>query len=189
MTTWLNAEVPVAEVARRVGRPPSGGPWTPAGARTNSSTASPPRASAAPPLPHPLAYTIKDTAQTHGQLKVVRSACCIRSDDTALIAEVAQSRALAKLRLRRIAPTVLISTAPPEETLSALRTAGYAPSQEAETGSTLLDRAPTDRAPSLLPTLDPWPPPERQTGPRRPGERPRAGLRTHLGRLGGVGPR
>ncbi|WP_406737796.1 helicase-associated domain-containing protein [Streptomyces sp. NBC_00853] len=106
------------------------------------------------PLPQPLAYTIKDTARTHGQLKVVRSACCIRSDDTALIAEVAQARGLAKLRLRRIAPTVLISTAPPEETLSTLRTAGYAPTQEAETGTTVLDRAPTDRAPSLLPTLD-----------------------------------
>ncbi|MFE2522875.1 helicase-associated domain-containing protein [Streptomyces sp. NPDC059382] len=37
-------------------------------------------------LPQPLAYTIKDTARTHGQLKVVRSACCIRSDDTSLIA-------------------------------------------------------------------------------------------------------
>lgn len=106
------------------------------------------------PLPQPLAYTIKDTARTHGQLKVVRSACCIRSDDTALIAEVAQARGLTKLRLRRIAPTVLISTAPPEETLSALRTAGYAPTQEAETGTTVLDRAPTDRAPNLLPTLD-----------------------------------
>ncbi|MFF9004607.1 helicase-associated domain-containing protein [Streptomyces goshikiensis] len=106
------------------------------------------------PLPQPLAYTIKDTARTHGQLKVVRSACCIRSDDTALIAEVAQARGLSKLRLRRIAPTVLISTAPPEETLSALRTAGYAPTQEAETGTTLLDRAPIDRAPSLVPILD-----------------------------------
>ncbi|MFG2989928.1 helicase-associated domain-containing protein [Streptomyces sp. NPDC048257] len=106
------------------------------------------------PLPQPLAYTIKDTARTHGQLKVVRSACCIRSDDTALIAEVAQARGLTKLRLRRIAPTVLISTAPPEETLSALRTAGYAPTQEAETGTTLLDRAPNNRAPSLMPTLD-----------------------------------
>ncbi|MBT2456921.1 helicase-associated domain-containing protein [Streptomyces sp. ISL-86] len=106
------------------------------------------------PLPQPLAYTIKDTARTHGQLRVVRSACCVRSDDTALIAEVAQARGLAKLRLRRIAPTVLISTAPPEETLAALRAAGYAPTQEAETGTTVLERAPAERAPSLLPTLD-----------------------------------
>lgn len=105
-------------------------------------------------LPQPLTYTLKDTARTHGQLRVVRSACCIRSDDTTLIAEVAQSRALAKLGLRRIAPTVLISTAPPEDTLAALRAAGYAPTQEAATGTTVLDRAPTERARSLLPTLD-----------------------------------
>ncbi|WP_330332627.1 helicase-associated domain-containing protein [Streptomyces sp. NBC_00536] len=120
------------------------------------------------PLPQPLAYTIKDAARTHGQLKVVRSACCIRSDDTALIAEVAQARALTKLQLRRIAPTVLISTAPPEETLSALRTAGYAPTQEAETGTTLLDRAPTDRAPSLLPPLDQAHPPYGTSAPGVP---------------------
>ncbi|MFB6615797.1 helicase-associated domain-containing protein [Streptomyces sp. NPDC056367] len=105
-------------------------------------------------LPQPLTYTIKDTARTHGQLRVVRSACCIRSDDTALIAEVAQSRALTKLGLRRIAPTVLISTGSPEDTLSALRAAGYAPTQEAATGTTVLDRAPTERARSLLRTLD-----------------------------------
>ncbi|MFD8631811.1 helicase-associated domain-containing protein [Streptomyces sp. NPDC059533] len=106
------------------------------------------------PLPQPLTYTIKDTARTHGQLRVVRSACCIRSDDTALIAEVAQARGLAKLGLRRIAPTVLISTAAPEETLTALRTAGYAPTQEAATGTTVLDRTPAERACSLLRTLD-----------------------------------
>ncbi|RKT06905.1 XPB/Ssl2-like helicase family protein [Streptomyces sp. 3211.6] len=106
------------------------------------------------PLPQVLTYTVKDAARTHGRLKVVRSACCIRSDDPGLIAEVAQARGLARLRLRRIAPTVLISTAPPEETLAALRTAGYAPTQEAETGTTVLDRAPAERAPSTLPTLD-----------------------------------
>ncbi len=111
------------------------------------------------PLPQPLTYTIKDTARTHGRLKVVRSACCIRSDDTALIGEVAQARGLSRLRLRRIAPTVLISTAPPEETLTALRAAGYAPTQEAETGTTVLDRIPTDRAPALLPTLEQAHPP------------------------------
>lgn len=72
---------------------------------------------------------------------------------------MAQSGGLAKLRLRRIALTVLISTAPPEETLSALCTAGYAPTQEAETGTTVLDRAPTDRAQSLLPPLDQAHPP------------------------------
>ncbi|MFE3200854.1 helicase-associated domain-containing protein [Embleya sp. NPDC059237] len=106
------------------------------------------------PLPQPLAYTIKDTARTHGRLRVVRSACCIRCDDPALIAEVAGARAPAKLGLRRIAPTVLISTAPPEETLTALRGAGYAPALEAETGTTVLERAPAQRAPNHLLAVD-----------------------------------
>ncbi|WP_436791974.1 helicase-associated domain-containing protein [Yinghuangia sp. YIM S10712] len=106
------------------------------------------------PLPQPLAYTIKDTARTHGKLKVVRSACCIRCDDPALIAEVAGTRGLTKLGLRRIAPTVLVSTAPPEDTLAALRGAGYAPTLEAETGTTVLERAPAERAASRLLTMD-----------------------------------
>lgn len=105
-------------------------------------------------LPQPLAYTIKDTARTHGRLRVVRSACCVRSDDTALITEVAQARGLAKVGLRRIAPTVLISTAPTDQTLAALRTAGYAPVLEAETGTTVLERVPAERAPSRIPALD-----------------------------------
>ncbi|MFE3635882.1 hypothetical protein [Streptomyces sp. NPDC059168] len=47
-----------------------------------------------------------------------------------------------------------ISTAPPETTLSALRQAGYAPVLEAETGTTVIERAPADRATSTVPTLD-----------------------------------
>lgn len=105
-------------------------------------------------LPQPLAYTIQDTARGHGRLRVVRSACCVRSDDTGLIEEVAHARGLTRLRLRRIAPTVLISTAGEQETLAALRTAGYAPTLEAETGTTVLERAPGERARSLVPTLD-----------------------------------
>lgn len=106
------------------------------------------------PLPQPLVYTIKDTARTHGRMRVVRSACCIRCDDPTLITEVVGTRGLTKLRLRRIAPTVLISTVPPEETLAALRAVGYAPILEAETGTTVLERVPGQRAPSRLPALD-----------------------------------
>lgn len=118
-------------------------------------------------LPQPLAYTVKDIARGHGRLRVVRSACCVRSDDTALIAEVAQTRGLAKLGLRRIAPTVLISTAPPDETLTALRTAGYAPALEAETGTTVLERVSAERSRSLVPALDRVP--AQHDGRRVPG--------------------
>ncbi|WKK25140.1 hypothetical protein QZH56_05860 [Streptomyces olivoreticuli] len=47
-----------------------------------------------------------------------------------------------------------ISTAPPDRTLAALRTAGYAPILEAGTGTTVLLRGPAERAPSLVPALN-----------------------------------
>ncbi|MEZ0089116.1 helicase-associated domain-containing protein [Streptacidiphilus sp. EB129] len=100
------------------------------------------------PLPQPLEYLVRDTARTHGRMRVVRSACCIRSDDEALVLELSRTRALGKIGLRRIAPTVLISTADPDTTLAALRKAGFAPVLEAETGTTVLQRATQERAPS-----------------------------------------
>jgi hypothetical protein len=86
-------------------------------------------------------------------MRVVRSACCIRSDDESLITDLSKVRALTKLGLRRIAPTVLISTAAPDTTLAALRTAGYAPVLEAETGTTVIERAPDARAAATMPSL------------------------------------
>jgi hypothetical protein len=105
------------------------------------------------PLPQPLAYLIKDTARTHGRMRVVRSACCVRSDDEALILELARTRSLAKLGLRRIAPTVLVATEDPETVLTALRAAGFAPVLEAASGTTLIERAATERAPNTMPPL------------------------------------
>ncbi|WP_280666747.1 MULTISPECIES: helicase-associated domain-containing protein [unclassified Kitasatospora] len=105
------------------------------------------------PLPQPLSYLVNDAARTHGRIRVVRSACCIRSDDEALVTELSRARVLAKLGLRRIAPTVLISTASPTDTLAALRLGGYAPVLEAETGSTVVERAPQERAALELPSL------------------------------------
>ncbi|MFI9025884.1 helicase-associated domain-containing protein [Streptomyces sp. NPDC053560] len=102
--------------------------------------------SATGPLPHPLTYLIKDTARTHGRVRVVRAGCCIRSDDTALVAELTAHRALRDLGLRAIAPTVLVSAREPGPTLEALRAAGYAPALEAETGTTVVERAPTHRS-------------------------------------------
>ena len=104
-------------------------------------------------LPQPLEYLVRDTGRTHGRIRVVRSACCIRSDDEALVLELSKSRVLAKLELRRIAPTVLISTLAPKATLDALRAAGYAPVLEAETGVTVVERGPEHRAEKRMPSL------------------------------------
>jgi hypothetical protein len=99
-------------------------------------------------LPQPLEYLIRDTARKHGSVRVVRSACCLRSDDESLVLELSQHRALRKLGLRRIAPTVLISAQPIRATLEALRSAGYSPALEAATGATEVERIPEHRAPA-----------------------------------------
>ncbi|MFE0147031.1 helicase-associated domain-containing protein [Nonomuraea sp. NPDC059007] len=98
-------------------------------------------------LPQPLVYLVNDVGRTHGRMRVVRSGCCVRSDDEALLAELAAARSLRRLGLRRIAPTVLISAGSERETLEALRAAGYTPALEAETGATVLELDAVTRAP------------------------------------------
>ncbi|MFG2097038.1 helicase-associated domain-containing protein [Streptomyces sp. NPDC048612] len=112
------------------------------------------RASSAGTLPQPLGYLVRDAARAHGRMRVLPAACCIRSDDEALIGELAAHRALQDLGLRTIAPTVLVSARPPAVTLDALRAAGYAPALESDTGTTTVERLPTHRATALAPTRD-----------------------------------
>lgn len=79
-------------------------------------------------------------------MRVLPTGCCIRSDDEALVRELAAHRALQALGLRAIAPTVLISAQPPAATLEALRDAGYAPALEFESGTASVERVPRHRA-------------------------------------------
>jgi hypothetical protein len=109
-------------------------------------------------LPQPLGYLIEDTARSHGRMRVLAAACCIRSDDPALVAELAAHRALRALGLRAIAPTVLVSGRPPAETLEALRVAGYAPILESDTGTTTVERLPTHRSKAATPARNPGAP-------------------------------
>lgn len=81
-------------------------------------------------LPQPLRYLVGDVARRHGNVRLTSVACCVRSDDEALIAEIAANRRLAKLGLRVLAPTVLASDANPADILAALRAAGYFPVSE-----------------------------------------------------------
>ncbi|MEK2472969.1 helicase-associated domain-containing protein [Streptomyces noursei] len=112
-------------------------------------------ASATGTLPQPLGYLVQDTARTHGRMRVVPAACCIRSDDESLIAELAAHHALRALELRALAPTVLVSARPPAATLDALRAAGYAPVLEAGTGAATVERLPVHRTAAPGPARDP----------------------------------
>ncbi|MGX1850958.1 helicase-associated domain-containing protein [Streptomyces sp. NPDC055299] len=116
------------------------------------------RASVTGTLPQPLAYLVQDVARAHGRMRVLPAACCIRSDDEALLKELAAHRALRPLGLREIAPTVLVSGRPPAATLDALRAAGYAPALESDTGTTTVERLPAHRATAAAPVRNPQAP-------------------------------
>ena len=81
-------------------------------------------------MPQPLEYLVEDTAARHGRLRVGTAASFIQSDDEAAVLELAAETRAAGLGLARIAPTVLISTAPPRETAQVLRGLGLSPSVE-----------------------------------------------------------
>ena len=104
--------------------------------------------------PQPLAYLLRDTARRHGRLRVGATSAYLRADDEALIGELVADRRLAGLRLRRLAPTVLVSPAPPETVLELLRDSGRAPAAEGADGDLMVHRAPARRTP---PTSSPRP--------------------------------
>ncbi|MDJ0384232.1 helicase-associated domain-containing protein [Streptomyces sp. G-G2] len=102
-------------------------------------------------LPQPLSYLIADAARRHGRVRIATAACVIHGEESALLAELAAHRGLAPLGLRRLAPTVLVSVAAPDQTLAALRDQGYAPVAEAADGTVRVERVPPRRT-AALPT-------------------------------------
>lgn len=78
-------------------------------------------------IPQPLSYLVTDTARRHGTVKVAAAPSVVIADDPAVITELCAAKALRKLGLRRIAPTVALGPLPPGETLRLLRQAGHTP--------------------------------------------------------------
>src|SRR3954452_11662471 len=98
------------------------------------------------PVPQALEYLIDDVARQHGRLRVGAIECYVRSDDHGLVAQVLSDRRTANAELRRLAPGVLVSGLPPEEVLTVLRAAGYAPAGESAGGAVLTRRKAPARA-------------------------------------------
>ncbi len=92
------------------------------------------------PVPQSLSYLIDDVARRHGRLRVGASASYLRCDDEALLTEVMASKKASVLRLRRLAPTVVTSTASITQVLEVLRDLGHAPAAEAPDGAVLVAR-------------------------------------------------
>jgi hypothetical protein len=92
------------------------------------------------PLPQPLTYLIADVARKHGSLRVGTASVFLRCDDVDLLHQVAADRKLSSLRLRMLAPGVVISPIAAEVVLERLRQAGYAPMAESADGTLMIQR-------------------------------------------------
>lgn len=92
------------------------------------------RRSSRTPVPQPLEYLVTDVARKHGVTRVGNSAAYVRSDDGAVLDAMLATRDLAPLRLRRLAPTVLVSAVDPGVLVELLRDNGFAPVLESEEG-------------------------------------------------------
>jgi len=86
------------------------------------------------PVPQPLEYLINDVAKRHGRLRVGASNSYIRCEDEGLIQQIIVDKKLDHLRLRKLAPQVLISDAESAEVITTLRESGYLPAAENSTG-------------------------------------------------------
>lgn len=87
------------------------------------------------PVPQPLTYLVDDTARTFGSIRVGHAEAFLRADDESALAELLHHPKAAPLGLRRIAPTVLISSTPLDVLLPRLRDLGAAPVVEAADGT------------------------------------------------------
>ena len=109
------------------------------------------------PVPQPLTYLVDDTVRTFGAIRVGHAEAFLRADDEAALTELLHHPKASALALRRIAPTVLISTLPIDVLLPRLRDLGAAPVMEAADGTVQVSRPDVLRA---------RPPKERQPAAR-----------------------
>ncbi len=87
------------------------------------------------PVPQPLTYLVDDTVRRFGTVRVGHAEAFLRSDDETALAELLHHPQAGTLGLRRIAPTVLVSTLPLDVLLPRLRELGAAPVVEAADGT------------------------------------------------------
>ncbi|HEU4515294.1 MAG TPA: helicase C-terminal domain-containing protein [Nocardioidaceae bacterium] len=98
------------------------------------------------PVPQPLVYLVDDVARRFGTVRVGAAGSFLRSDDESALRELVHSPRASGLRLRQIAPTVVVSDVPVDVLLPRLRELGLAPVVEAPDGTVRLARRDTHRA-------------------------------------------
>lgn len=124
------------------------------------------------PVPQALAYLVDDVSRRFGTIRVGAVESFLRSDDEAALAELMHHPKAGSLRLRRIAPTVVVSDVPLDVLLPRLRELGSAPVVEAPDGTVRLARREVLRArapqphPPAHPPAHPMGGAARHAGPR-----------------------
>ncbi|WP_114422375.1 helicase-associated domain-containing protein [Nocardioides houyundeii] len=98
------------------------------------------------PVPQPLSYLVDDVVRTFGTLRVGHAEAFLRADDEGALTELLHHPRAAALELRRIAPTVVVSTIPVDLLLPRLRELGAAPVLEASDGTVRVARPDLQRA-------------------------------------------
>jgi XPB/Ssl2-like helicase family protein/WYL domain-containing protein len=98
------------------------------------------------PVPQPLTYLVDDAARTFGTVRVGHAEAFLRADDETALAEVLHHPRAASLGLRRIAPTVLVTSTPLDILLPRLRELGVSPLVEAADGTVHVARPDRIRA-------------------------------------------
>jgi Helicase conserved C-terminal domain len=87
------------------------------------------------PVPQALSYLVDDAARTFGTVRVGHAEAFLRADDETALTEVLHHPRASSLGLRRIAPTVLVSTTPLDVLLPRLRELGVSPLVESVDGT------------------------------------------------------
>jgi hypothetical protein len=113
------------------------------------------------PVPQSLSYLVDDVSRRFGTLRAGQAESFLRSDDETALTELLHASGADALRLRRIAPTVVVSDVPLGTLLPRIRELGLAPVVEAPDGTVRVARPDVFRARS----------PRRRTPPA--GARPR----------------
>lgn len=98
-------------------------------------------------IPQPLAYLLEDLGRRHGQARVGGACSYVRSDDVALLDDMLARAELAPAGLRRLAPTVLVTSVPGATLLSLLQDCGLTPIAEGPDGQLVAASPPPHRAP------------------------------------------
>jgi hypothetical protein len=104
------------------------------------------RQSSRTPVPQSLDYLVEDVSRRFGTLRVGVAESFLRSDDETALTELLHHKDAAALRLRRIAPTVVVSDVPLQVLLPRLRELGAAPVVEAPDGTVRVARPEEFRA-------------------------------------------